>query len=93
MVVVQCQRWQVSSQVLRAIVIEVVVGGRQVGIQRVEVAGLLDAVPNRRELIGKVLATGVGGVEIALDDEGETTAQRGGELSAHACCDELGRAV
>ena len=37
-VVVQCQRWQVSSQVLRAIVIEVVVGGRQVGIERVDCA-------------------------------------------------------
>lgn len=39
----------------------------------------------------EVLATGVGGVEIALDDEGKTTAQRGGELSAHAYCNEFGQ--
>ena len=39
-VVVQRQRWQVSSQVLRAVVVEVVVRGREVRIECVEVARL-----------------------------------------------------
>ena len=63
-----------GAQVLRAVVIEIVVARREVRVERVEVAGLLDAVPNRRELIGKVLATGVGGVKVRLDDERETAA-------------------
>ena len=35
-VVVQRQRWQVSSQVLRAVVVEVVVGGREVRIEGID---------------------------------------------------------
>jgi len=64
-----------GAEVLGAVVREVVVGRAQVRIKCIEVAGLLDAVPDRSELIGKVLTTGIGGVEVALDDEGEATAQ------------------
>ena len=37
-------------------------------------AGLLDAVPDRRELVGEVRAAGVGGVEVGLDDQSQTAA-------------------
>ena len=51
-----------GAKIFRPIVREVVVGRGQVGVEDVEVAGLLDAVPDRRELVGEVAAAGVGGV-------------------------------
>lgn len=46
----------------------------EVGVQRVEVAGLLHAVADRLELIREMLATGVRGIEIGLDHHGEAAA-------------------
>jgi hypothetical protein len=40
--------------------VEIVVSTRQVGVEGVEVGRLLDAIPNRLQLIGKVLAASVG---------------------------------
>jgi hypothetical protein len=63
-----------GAEVLGAVVVEVVVGGREVSVEGVEVARLLHAVPDRRELVREVLATGVGGVEVRLDDQSQATA-------------------
>ena len=38
--------------------------------------GLLDAIPNARELIGKVRAARVGGVEVTLDREADCRRQQ-----------------
>ena len=48
------------AQVLHPVIVEVVVPARQVGIQGVEVGGLLDAIPDACELICEMLTSGIG---------------------------------
>ena len=61
-------------EAVRVTVVEVVVGRREVRVERIEVAGLLHAVADAGKLIGEVLTAGVGGVEVALDDQSQATA-------------------
>ena len=61
------------------------VAAGEVSEDRVEVAGLLDAIPDARQLIAEVLATGVSGVEVTLD--GLRT--QGQECQFEFCCREF----
>ena len=70
----------------------------QVGKDAVEVAGLLHAIPNARQLVGEVRAARLGGIKVALDRQADaaahdavavTAAQRG----AHARDTLIGHAL
>ena len=55
------------AQALLHVVPKVVVAARQVGKERIEVAGLLHAIADAGELVREVLAPRLGGVEVGLN--------------------------
>jgi hypothetical protein len=63
-----------GAETLGEVVPEVVVAAGEISEDGIEVAGLLHAIPDARELIAEVLAAGVGGVEVALDRHADAAA-------------------
>ena len=56
-----------GAEVLRAVVIEIIVRRREVSVERVEVAGLLDAIPNACELCAQQAPRKLGGTVAKFD--------------------------